>query len=143
MENIFDFKKTGIGNPLCLNDGCPKKDDCVRYLAGQHIPDDMLVGPIVLPAAYKNRQCDYFKQVHVVEYAYGFEHIYDDVLRKHYTEIRKKLTAYSGNKGQYYKYKRGERGLSSEQQQYIKEVFEQFGYNDPIRYDRYAKQYEF
>lgn len=142
MENIFDFEKIGSGYIFCFNAGCPKRDDCIRFVVGNHIPDNREIGQAVLPTAFKNHECRFFKQARIVEYAYGFEHIYDNVLRKDYTPLRKTLTLYLGNKGKYYEYKYGKRGLSPEKQQYIRNLFMQYGYTEDIVFDKYVMQYD-
>lgn len=143
MENSFDFKKIGPGYLFCFNAECPKKDECVRYVVSSHIPDDVTVGTAVLPPACRNGECKYFKSAQIVEYAYGFEHIYDKVMRKDYTTLRKILTEHLGNNGKYYEYKHGKRGLTPEQQQYIRELFAHYGYTEGVDFDRYVMQYDF
>lgn len=143
MENEFDFKKIGAGYLFCFNAECPKKEECIRYAVSRQIPDDICVGQAVLPPACRDGRCKFFKKKQVVIYAYGFEHIYDKVLRKHYTEMRTRLTAYLGNKGMYYSYKHGKRGLTPDQQQYIHNMFADYGYPEDIVFDKYEKQYDF
>lgn len=143
MENKFDFKKIGPGYLFCFNAECPKSEECIYYAVSKHIPDGIKIGRAVLPPACRGKDCEYFKKKEMVEYAYGFEHIYDKVLRKHYTGMRKQLTAYLGNNGMYYSYKHGRRGLSPEQQQYIRKMFADYGYTDDVVFDRYETQYAF
>lgn len=143
MENLFDFKKIGRGCLFCFNADCPRKDECIYYLVSQHIPDGMELGNTVLPPACRNRECRFFKLARIVEFAYGFEHLYDKVLRKDYTQLRLQLTEYLGNKGQYYAYKHGKRGLSPEKQEYIRRLFARYGYEDAVVFDRYVMEYDF
>jgi len=143
MENKLNLKEAGTDYLFCFNTQCDKKGDCIRFFAGQNVPDDMLTGRAVFPKACSNGNCKYFKQTSLVKYAYGFEHIYDKVMNSHYTEMRKLITQYLGNKGQYYKYKHGEKGLSPAQQQHIAGIFAKYGYTDAVSFDRYEMRYEF
>lgn len=143
MENKFDFKKIGAGYLFCFNAECPKKEECIRYAVSRQIPDGICVGQAVLPPACRDGQCKYFKKKQVMTYAYSFEHIYDKVLRKHYTEMRTRLTTYLGNNGMYYSYKHGKRGLTPDQQQHIRNMFADYGYSEYVVFDRYEKQYDF
>ncbi|MBP3512306.1 MAG: hypothetical protein J6K19_09765 [Prevotella sp.] len=143
MENRFDFKKIGPGYLFCFNAECPKREECIHFAVSRHIPDSMSVGQAVLPSACRSKECKYFKLMQTVEYAYGFEHIYDKVLSRDYTDMRKQLTAYLGNRGKYYVYKHGRRGLSPEQQRYISQTFARYGYTDPVVFDRYETQYDY
>lgn len=143
MENKFDFKKIGPGYLFCFNAECPKSEECLRYAVGKHIPDNINVGSAVLPPAFRDKECKYFRHMRHMKYAYGFEHIYDGVLRKHYTTMRKELTTYLGNNGMYYSYKHGKRGLTPKQQQYIRDMFARYGYSEDVCFDSYEEQYHF
>ncbi len=143
MENRFDFKKIGPGYLFCFNAECPKREECIHFAVSRHIPDSMIVGKAVLPTACRDGECKYFKQLKTVEYAYGFEHIYDKVLRKDYTDMRLLLTEYLGNIGKYYDYKHGKRGLSPTQQHFINRLFARYGYTTPVVFDRYETQYDY
>lgn len=143
MENMFNFKMRGRGHLFCFNAECPQRNDCVRYTAGQNVPDTRETGTAVLPAACRGKECRFFKPLQMAEYAYGFEHIYDNVTHKDYTLIRKQLTGYLGNRGRYYHYKHGKIGLSPEQQRYIRDVFGRYGYSSEVVFDKYVTQYDY
>lgn len=143
MENQFDFKKIGPGYLFCFNDGCPRKDECIYHIVSRHLPDSFELGRVVLPGACRNHECKYFKRARQVEFAYGFERLYDNVRRKDFTMLRETLTGYLGGNGNYYAYKHGKRGLSPEKQAYIRWLFTKYGYGDCVVFDRYETEYDF
>ena len=54
--------------------------------------------------------------------ASGFSHLYDKVLKADYTSMRKAITAYLHGAKQYYQYMRGERPLTPEQQDGVRNI---------------------
>ena len=62
MKKKFKFDEVPEGYLLCFNAECDKHDDCLRYLAGQHVPPVVMGGPAVYPNAYKDGICPYFKK---------------------------------------------------------------------------------
>ena len=76
-------------------------------------------------------------------YAYGFSTIYNNVLKKDYTTMRKELTMKLQNKGYYYKYMNGLLPLSPKKQQIVKDVFASFGYEEHVKFDSMESRYVF
>ena len=143
MDIKIDFTKIGPGYVYCFNAECKQAETCVHYLAGSQVPADKEMGLAVFPGAFRKRSCRFYHEAKEVTFAYGFEHIYDQVRRNDYTAMRKELTLYLGNVGQYYRYKHGEKGLSPAQQKHIVEVFRRYGYTEDIVFDRYEQQLEY
>jgi hypothetical protein len=75
--------------------------------------------------------------------ARGFTTIYQKVLKRDYTSLRKFMTNLLSGKRYYYEYKRGERLLSPEQQSDIRELFASFGYKDSVQFDSYEETLHF
>jgi hypothetical protein len=75
--------------------------------------------------------------------ARGFQNICSQ-LKKHDApqEFRETLTAYFGNVGNYYRYRKGTNLLSPEQQQFIRDLLHRLGY-DHLDFDEYVEQYDF
>ena len=141
MPNI-DIKDVHRHSPICFIKECPSRNCCLRYLAAQQLPTAQACHLCVLPQALQGERCELFQAAEPVRVAYGFSHSYDDVLKRDFTPIRLKLTAYLSNKRGYYKYLRGEWPLMPEQQQYIENVFRQHGYEGKVVYDRVEDIYK-
>ena len=59
------------------------------------------------------------------------------VMKKDYTSMRKGLTSYLHGVKFYYEYKRGDRPLSPEQQQWIRQFVKSYGYDWEVPFDSY------
>ena len=143
LTETFDFTTVPSWYVLCTNSECPLRKDCLRYLAGSNAPDSLESALCVMPATLKNGQCRLFDEKKVVVKAYGFSLLYEHVLKKDYTAIRKSITKYLHGAKMYYEYKRGERFLKPEQQQWIRELLKSFGYEWEVPFDRCIKDYDY
>ena len=144
MEEInFSWKDVPEGWALCFNQPCPLRDHCLRYQAGLLAPESMTVSRCVTPRALTGDRCKAYASMEPVKFARGFSTIYQNVLKRDYTSLRKYMTSLLSGKRYYYEYKRGERALSPEQQSDIKELFGSFGYHDSVQFDNYEVSLHF
>ena len=143
INPYFDFSKVPLWYVLCTNKDCPMKADCLRFLAASHVPDEQECATCVLPNALKDGQCRWFDKITIDVWAAGFSHLYDQVMKKDYTSMRKTITDYLHGAKMYYEYKRGERVLSSEDQQWIRDLVKSYGYDWEVKFDRYFEDYVF
>ena len=144
MENI-ELKWVDVPDSwaLCFNEKCAMQEQCLRWRAGQLVPEDMTVGRCVMPQALKDGNCCYYASVEKVRIARGFSHIYKRVLKKDFTSLRLSMTSMLSGKRYYYEYMRGERPLSPEKQEMIRKLFASYGYGDCVEFDDYEESYVF
>ena len=116
---------------FCLNHSCPRARQCFRHLAYQYKEANQKVGRIVFPEALQDGQCDYFQRPRNITAAWGFSHLYSQVKNCDLSGIRTKVMGMLGGKTSYYRYHRGEKWLTPEQQQEIGELFKASGYDAP------------
>lgn len=131
------------GWALCFNSDCQIKDTCLRWQAGQLAPENLTMAHCVTPKALRSETCPHFASAEKVRYARGFSAIYDKVLKSDYTPMRKEMTAMLSGKRYYYEYMRGERRLSPKQQEYICQLFVEWGYADCVKFDTYEEDFVF
>jgi len=143
LSRLFDFSAVPSWYVLCTNTLCPFQGSCLRFLAAQNAPEDLETAVCVMPKTQRDNKCRWFDKRNVVVMAAGFEHLYDYVMKKDYTSMRKGITAYLHGVKPYYEYKRGERSLSPEQQEWIKNFVVSYGYEWEVVFDRYYESYEF
>lgn len=147
MENnnniSFNFSDVPTSWTLCFCEGCPRHAECLRYAAGQLVPDDLTWGNAVYPSAYRKGQCRHFKQMRVIHAAYGFRKLFTEVKQKDYTPLREKMKTYLGGHGTYYRFNRGDRLLTPEQQQWILKLFARYGYTEGLAFDHYRDVIDF
>lgn len=141
MEMVFfDFSKVSPMTALCFNEQCGRKQECMRYMVGQQIPKDHERGLSIYPNALHEGSCKHFREFRVIEAAYGFGDIFANVATKHAPEMRRKMEHYLGGHGTYYRYKNGERPLSPEQQEWIRSLFESYGYDRNVEFCNYKQE---
>ena len=143
LNEEINYSKVPGWYTLCFNNSCPLRDNCMRYLSGSHAPEELETSPCVLPHTLKDGTCRWFDKVTVVTMASGFRHLYDKVLHQDYTRMRKSLTTFLHGSKFYYQYMRGERPLSPEQQEGIRQIVRSYGYDWEVPFERYYQDYHF
>ena len=141
---IFDFSRVPAGYQMCFLGDCPRRDECLRYMAGQRLPERLTWGPAVYPTMKRDEQgCRFFRTSEPKHMAWGFDTIFEDVKSKHESGLRAAMKAFLGGHGTYYRYHRGEKMLTPEQQAWIIKLFQQAGYHEHLQFDHYADVYDF
>ena len=143
-EKELTVKDIPWGYPLCFNSECGEKDRCLHYQAWLLTPKDRYTGAAVYPAAWENGQCQCFRDKKLVEKAWGFTHVYDNVPRHLRAEARQCVRAlFGGGNGPYYRVHNGERMLSPKKQEEILAVIATFGSIEGIKFDHYVTDWDF
>lgn len=143
QEHVIDFAEVSPGWQLCFCEGCPRHEECLRYVAGQQIPDKLHWGPAVYPTSWKSGECEFFREARILRLAWGFDLLYREVKQKDYTMLLDKVKGYLGGHGTYYRYNRGEKLLTPEQQEWIINLFHRYGYTEGIEFVHYRDAYDF
>ena len=143
MAKKFSFREVPADYKLCFNGECPRRDDCIRFLAGQHVPETMMSGPAVYPNALSDDICPYFKQTRVIHGAWGFRNLYKDVEKADAQILKAKVINYLGGPVASYGYMHGEKLLTPEQQDCIQGFFNEMGYTHTIVFEGYSIMYDF
>lgn len=143
LSDVFDFSTVPAWYVLCTNNTCPLRQDCLRFLAGSHAPESLETASCVMPHTLKDGKCRWYDKKKVVVHAFGFEHLYDKVLKQDYTSMRKSITQFLHGVKMYYEYKHGKRPLSPGQQHEIRQIVRDYGYPMEVHFDSYSEAYEF
>jgi hypothetical protein len=143
MSKIFSFNDVPEGFHLCFNKECDKHDDCIRFLAGQHLPAVVMGGPCVYPNAWKDGFCPYFKQTRVFHGAWGLRNLFKEIPQKDARILKAKVINYLGGPVAAFKYQHGDEVLTPEQQQAIKDMFVEMGYTEELVFDGFTFVYDF
>ena len=142
-ELTFNYEFTPKFWENCFNHACPKANACLRHLAGMNIPDGMTHGPAIYPDSYKNENCEHFIQIRVINGAYGFDKMLNQLKRKDEIELRARIQGYLGGGGTYYHYNHGRKLLTPEQQKRIIEMYHDYEYSKECQFEGYKKIYDF
>ncbi len=140
----FDFSNVPASFLMCFLGDCPRRSDCLHFLAGEHLAEDADWGPAVYHTMKRGEEgCRFFKTSEPKLMAWGFNTIFEDVKAKHETKLRDKIKIYLGGHGTYYRYHRGEKMLTPEQQAWIIKLFQKAGYETNLKFDHYTRVYDF
>lgn len=142
-ELLFDFTTVKPSWSLCFNEKCPRHTTCMRYFVGKQVPSDRTEGLTIYPNALQAGACSSFVEKRIERFAWGFRKLFPQVKRVHYATLRDSMKAYLGGHSNYYRYMRGEYMLNPKQQQWILELFGQYGYTENLLFEHYVYSYVF
>ena len=143
LNAAFDYSLVPSWYVICTNSSCPLRGDCLRFLAGSNVPEDMETALCVMPKTLKDGHCRLYDKKTIVVMAEGFTTLYDQVMKKDYTGMRKAITSYLHGTKMYYEYKDGRRALNPEQQHWIKDFVKSLGYEWEVKFDHFFEAYVF
>ena len=144
MPKTINFDDIPEWWTLCQNADCPRAERCLRYLACQQAPAKVTNWKCVLPNAWADGACPYYREAGPVRMARGFVRIYERLKgRDARHDIRLALTDYFGSKGSYYRYRDGERLLKPDQQQWVRDLLARYGYSEGVEFDDYVVTYDY
>lgn len=127
---------------LCFINECPRRATCLRWLVGQELQSNdyniLSVNP--MHPEVKANKCALYREKKHVRYAKGMMHFYDEMTRSQEIGIKHRLIVHYGRR-QYYEYRRGERLISPEMQEFISQVCKEHGYTKELRYDGWQDDY--
>lgn len=122
----------------CFNSNCELAGKCFRLASSRFIPEKTLCGRAVYPGACRDGKCRYYVELELMRMAWGFGKLYWEAKSCDVAPLRKRMQDMFGGKTGYYKYHRGDKKLTPEQQADIARLFAQYGY-DKVTFDFYAE----
>ncbi len=125
---------------FCFNANCKIREKCFRYFAALNFTGDRKLGKAIFPQNNTNDECIYYIEKRIERKAWGLGRLYENVAYYDARMIRKDLYDILGNKRGYYRYNSGERLLSAEKQEMVREVFRIYGYED-VKFEHYIETY--
>lgn len=139
-KEIFSHKAPNY--LLCFINECPRRATCLRWLVGQELQSNdyniLSVNP--MHPEVKANKCALYREKKHVRYAKGMMHFYDEMTRSQEIGIKHRLIVHYGRR-QYYEYRRGERLISPEMQEFIGQVCKEHGYTKEPHYDGWQDDY--
>lgn len=143
-DKELTYKDVPMGYPLCFNHECIKAACCMHYQARLTLPEGRHHGPAVYPTAWQDGACNYFREKRLIQKAWGFTHLYDNVPQRDKAEARHCVRSLFGRgNGPYYRVHHGENMLTPEEQEEIMKILAQYGTTEGIRFDHYVEGWDF
>ena len=107
------YKDAPSGYPICYNELCSKRGECMHYHMSSLMPSYKKEGKAVYPAAWKDGECSYFREKRLVRMAWGFNGLYKNLTKHEAADARVLVRQYFNmGKSTYYYYHHGEKLLS-------------------------------
>ncbi len=125
---------------FCFNGICKMRESCFRYFASLNFLGNRELGRAVFPQNDCNDECKFYIEKRIERKAWGMNAMYENVAYFDARKIRKDLYDILGNKRGYYRYNSGEKWLSEEGQEMVREVFRLYGYED-VEFEHYVETY--
>ena len=141
MENNNLFKEITDSYTVCFAENCTKRECCMRYIAYRRLPDDTKRHSCVLPKVWDEPQCSEFVEFKIEHKAWGLKRMFDRVVQADAVRMKSQVMKYLGGHTAYYRYYRGEKLLSEEQQEWIANLFRQKGYSADNLFEHYVDRY--
>ena len=142
-QEIFK-KEAENGYTVCFAEQCPLKEQCLRYLVGQQMPDTRSFYHCVNPR-YQDvgtERCSLFRSSKKVKFAKGMMHIFNaDMPRRVEPFVRQRLIG-KHCRTYYYEYRNGTRLISPAIQEEVRSLFREAGWKEEVNFDGYVEDYE-
>ena len=142
-QEIFRAKAKD-GYTVCFAEQCPLREQCLRFLVGQYIPDTKSTYHCVNPR-YQDvatEQCTLFRNSEKVKFAKGMKNIFNaDMPRKVEPFVRQRLIGLHC-RTYYFEYRRGARLIPPAVQEEVRSLFREVGWTEEVHFDGYVEDYD-
>lgn len=129
---------------ICRNHECPKREECLRYVAAPIVEAVRDHGPAVYQSALVNGKCRMFHRLRVIRTAWGLRPLFSKIRHEDYNFLRSEVICYFGSRSQYFRYNRGDYRLTPEQQEEVLDIFRRQGYDTTdFRFTHYEDTIDF
>ena len=137
-------KKAADGYIVCYADGCPCREQCLRWLVGQQMPEtrSFITNVNLRSEGVGTLECPHFRNSKKVTMAKGMQHIFNgDMPAKVEPFVRERLIA-TQCRTYYYEYRNGSRLIPPALQEEVRRLFREIGWNERVEFDSYVEDYE-
>lgn len=141
-KDTFDYNSVPFMFTHCFRDLCPRRGDCLRYLAGVHCTEKpyhiCTVNPRRIPE--NPEDCPYFRSTEKVSIAWGVKKLLLNVPLQKSRVMKKQMLAHFG-RNTYYRFYRRELPVSPAEQEYVRQLFRRHGVTEEPEFDEYTETY--
>ncbi|MBQ7572505.1 MAG: hypothetical protein IJT19_09755 [Bacteroidaceae bacterium] len=127
MSNL-NFSDAPRNWEVCLREGCPKGETCMRRLLVARMPKQTVSRPCIMPTAYTDEGCRQYAEAQPVTVAWGMKQLLNGVSPWHFGAMKQELEDYFGSHSTYYRYWNGRYPIGPERQAWIADLLRRYGY---------------
>ena len=142
-EKLFK-EKANSGYVVCFVEACKFREQCLRWIVGQHVSDtrESCLAVNARLANVATAHCPQFREARKVWMAQGMKHIFTDEMPKRIEmNVRTALIALYG-RTYYFAYRRGDKLIPLSMQQEIRRVFCRYGWTGAVEFDGFVEDYD-
>lgn len=139
----FDYSKVPFQFGLCAAADCPHGETCLRRLAYDHVPADVIFPPTLHPGTIRAMagKCKYYRSSKKLRYAKGFVRTTEALAVNMSGKFRYTLIGRWGIR-RYYQKRKGETLLSPAEQEEVITLARQLNLYLKDHFDAYVEEYD-
>ena len=144
VEKELLIKKAHEGYTVCTIDDCPLRQQCLRWLVGQHVPNSASTYRCVNPhfEGVATASCPMYRSDQKVRFAKGMTHLFtSDMPRRVESAVRYGVIGLT-NRTYYFEYRNGSRLIPPKLQEDICDLFRENGWTGEVVFDGYVEKYD-
>lgn len=138
-----EYQRLDVRFAHCSGANCKKAQECLHHTTHKMLVENQRESyAVVNPTVIMGEQpCPLFERDHRECYAWGISGIYDNVRMADLRSVKLRVMHSLGS-AIYYKIKEQRRAITGEEQQNIRQIFTDMGYDgNTIVFNRYEEQY--
>ena len=126
---------------VCICEHCPKHGHCLRWLAGQYVPESKETVICINPHGklVATTQCPAYRDDTPQHVAKGMVGFYEEMPGRLEVVIKAALIKRFTRVG-YYNLRKGAKLITAETEQVIEKVCRDYGWEKPLRFDEYVNE---
>ena len=134
QEEVFREKASNY--LVCFSESCPLRQECLRWLVGQHANSQPLAYNAINPRNPNigGENCEMFRKNQKVIMKRGLTHLYLDMPGRVEYLVRRLLIQWWGRR-QYFEARKGDRLITPSMQEDVVDACRHHGWTGPIVYD--------
>ena len=138
------IKKAQEGYTVCYVDECPLRNQCLRWLVGQHMPQTCNSYRCVNPhfEGVATTECPMYRSDQKVRYAKGMTRIFTGNMPKRLEPAVRYGIIGQTNRTYYFEYRNGSRLIPPVLQENIRKLFRDNGWTEEVKFDGYVEDYD-
>ena len=144
VEKELLIEKAHEGYTVCYVDECPLRQQCLRWLVGQHVPNSASTYRCVNPhfEDVATKDCPMYRSDQKVRFAKGMTRIFtSDMPKRVENDVRMSIIGLT-NRTYYYEYRNGQRLIPPKLQEDIRNLFRENGWTNDVTFDGYVEDYD-
>lgn len=139
----INYKEVPYYWALCFQDDCPMASTCLRFAAGEQIPEQLTQHMAVMKGARNGTTCSMYREMKLVTIAYGMTNLFNGLPREVAIGMRNKVMNLFGSRAHYYRYRAGKYPIAPDIQEKINQIFRKYNIKHPAKFDRTLLSFDF